>query len=210
MEVALTTLPAQINNPVDRQHAVQLLDEPAMKSRQDEIAGILRNTVTVLQRDELIAEWVEIELNSQGGQIDQSPPGGVQQSDRGISKAARILPVPGKTEKGRRKFIERSIQIAGICAQAKAAAVAAGLDNRRTELLKVAKEKAADAQIAKVREIVENRLLKKVRKAKSAKTDSSTPDEMYSALVNGWRAAPPEIQEKFMLFLRTELQPDGS
>jgi hypothetical protein len=219
----------QIIQPVDLHLEEQLPARETTKSRQDEIADILRNSATALRRDELIAEWVEIEREAKVGQIDHPPAGGVQKNDKGIAKAARELPVPGKSEDGRRKFIERSLQIAGICRQAKDAAISAGLENNRMELLNVAKEKAPEKQIAMVRRIVERRQVnyfeKLARKAASASSHTPTreiipperagsqaiptPDEIYSALVDGWYIAPPEVQERFAQFVDTQRQANG-
>jgi len=167
----------------------------AAKSQQDEIADILRHTATVLHRDELVAEWVEIER--QAGQIDHPPAGGVQQNDKGISKAADVLNIPGKTPEGRRKFVERALRVASICAPAKAAAVAAGLDNNRMELLNVAKAKTPEAQIDKVGEIVETREAQKTAK-------KARGDDPFAALMAKWQVTPPAAQERFRAFLNAD------
>jgi hypothetical protein len=145
-----------------------------MTARQDEIAAILRtfHTSTVLHRDELVAEWVEIE-RIRVGQIDHPPAGGRQKTDKGIARAARVLAVPGKSEQGRRKFIERALQVASISPEAKAAAIAAGLDNNRAALRQIAKA-PPELQVEKVSEIAEGKKARERLRRRSKPAPSQT------------------------------------
>jgi hypothetical protein len=55
------------------------------------------------------------------------PVGGRPES--AVTRAARELPIPGKTLRARRKYGERAIKIDSIWSEAKSAARAAGLNN---------------------------------------------------------------------------------
>jgi hypothetical protein len=73
---------------------------------------------------------------------------------------SRRLPVnchSGKTQKARRKAIERKLEIAAISSEAKAAVIDAGLDDNPSDLEKVAKEGTPEAQIRKVQEIAKGK-----------------------------------------------------
>lgn len=87
--------------------------------------------------------------------MNRNPKGG--RPEGGIARAARELPVPGKTVEGRRQYIRRAIKIAAIWDEAKSAARAAGLDNIQSALLAIAYERLLEAQLAKVQEIAARR-----------------------------------------------------
>lgn len=128
-----------------------VLEGDEVEARLWEIAENLhRRELNVLQRSQLIANWVEI-ANQRSGQVVHKPNGG--RPEGGIAQAARTLPVPGKTEGGRRKNIERSMKIAEISPEAKQAAKSAGLADNQSALLKIAAEPIAEAQAAKVAEL---------------------------------------------------------
>ncbi len=157
---------------------------PAQQStRQKEIADILRGfrSTTVLRRDELIAEYVDIERNSWTGQNDQAPAGG--NTDKGISKAARELDIPGKTKEGRRKFVERAPLVASIPQEAKTAAIEGGLDNKRSALLAIAQAGTVEKALLKIEE------LKKHAKEPKKVPDLSEYKESVSAVEAAWQRA---------------------
>ena len=126
--------------------------------RMDEIRKILEHAnMPVLDQCAYYAEWVHYAeaKESVPGQNVSKPQGGRPKG--GIARAAEELPIPAKNEKARQKFIRRAIAINGISAEAKAAARAAGLANIQSALLSIAKEKTPDAQLAKVKEIADQR-----------------------------------------------------
>jgi ParB/RepB/Spo0J family partition protein len=90
-----------------------------------------------------------------------NPKGG--RPEGAITKAARTLPIKGKTEGARRKRIERLLTIASMLPESQAAAEKAGLD--KDTLYEIAKEETAEGQLAKIQETI-NR--KAARKGKSA------------------------------------------
>jgi hypothetical protein len=143
-------------------------------SRMEEIREILDHAaMPLLDKGELVAEWVryaEAKL-SVFGQIVPKPKGG--RPEGGVARAARELPVRGKSPDARRKFIERAIKIDGIWPEAKQAARAAGLDNVQSTLLEIAEEHSPDAQIAKVQEIAARKAMPRGRESSTTDSDES-------------------------------------
>lgn len=132
-----------------------VLDGDEVDARLWEIAENLhRKELAALQRAELVSDWVEI-ANQRSGQVVQKPTGG--RPEGGIAQAARTLPVPGKTEGGRRKNIERAIKIDQMSPEAKQAAESAGLADNQCALLEIAAEPTAEAQTAKVAELADRK-----------------------------------------------------
>jgi ParB/RepB/Spo0J family partition protein len=117
-----------------------------------------RKELNGLQRAANITEWLEL-AKKRGGQVDHKPSGG--RPEGGIAEAARVLPLPGKTEEARRKTIERSLKINKIDPEAKAAATAAGLADNQQALLAIAREPTKDAQLTKVAELASRKRAKR-------------------------------------------------
>jgi hypothetical protein len=192
------------------------------RDRQDEIADMLECTTTVLERDELIAEYVELE-RQKVGQLDHPPPGGRQKTDKGIANAARKLEFLGESEEARRKLIERALKVAAICHEAKDAAIAAKLQNNHSALRAIAKA-PPEEQMEKVQEITKRK--EESRRARSSLKKALAPEGLQgwgddagdksvfhddvdvkkgcSALKELWRGTPPEARERFKEFLREE------
>jgi ParB-like chromosome segregation protein Spo0J len=121
------------------------------------IENVHRAELTALERAESVAELVQLVRTSEkGGQLGH--PGGHQPHDRGISRAAKAL---GFT----RQEVRRSLEIAGISAEAKAKAKEKGLDKKQSALLKIAKQEGVKAQVAKVEAIIAEGKSKSVPKA---------------------------------------------
>jgi len=99
-----------------------------------------RAELTALERDKLVAEWVELTGESQVPQNGAARP---QYEKRGIREAARQLPVSGDTEKAREHQIARSLKVASLSPEAQDAAREVGLDDNRTALLEAAKQPTA-------------------------------------------------------------------
>ena len=138
-------------------------------ARMARIEEILGYTATpLLDKCELVAEWVkhaEAKL-SVFGQIVPKPKGG--RPEGGVARAARKLPVPGKTHDARRKFIERAIKIDGIWPDVKVTARAARLDDVQAALLAIANEKSLETQLAKTQELANRKLLPRGKKTTGA------------------------------------------
>jgi hypothetical protein len=144
-------------------------------ARMAEIKEILDTAGMLLDRCSLIAEWVhhaETKLPV-FGQVVRKPQGG--RPEGGVARAARELPVPGKSPEARRKFIERALKINTIWPEVKSAARKAGLDDNQSALIAIASKRSPDAQIKTAQEIA-------ARKAMPRRRKSSTPVSSESTL----------------------------
>jgi hypothetical protein len=148
-----------------------------------------------LEKAALIAEWLECwrRVSGQNVQKDQVKLG---RPCSGIAQAARVLPVPGKTEDARRKSIERVMRIQSLPAEAKEAAIKVGLHRNQSALLAIAKEESTADQLRKVTELAEKRLSRRRRKsgpASSASVDalapSIAPQQDFELSWEGWPGA---------------------
>jgi hypothetical protein len=156
-------------------------------ARMAKIGEILDHAAMhLLDKCALVAEWVRIAEAkvSVFGQVVQKHQGG--RPEGGVSRAARELPVPGKTFGARRKFIVRAVDINAISPEAKVAARAARLDDNQSALLEIASERL-EAQVAKVNEIAARKKQPRARRksktsngienaASMAETPSPIPD----------------------------------
>ena len=66
---------------------------------------------------------------------------GAGRPEGAITKAARTLPIPGKSQEAREKVARRSLQIDRITEEAKGALKEAGLDDIQSALLEVRRDK---------------------------------------------------------------------
>ena len=138
--------------------------------RMEAIAEILKHrAMHLLDECALLAEWVGHvqERISDDGQVVTKPKGG--RPEGGVTRAADELPVPGKTFGARRQYIVRALKIDGIREEAKVAAREAKLDDIQSALLSIADEKSLDAQLAKIKELRDRRVLPRRRPQVSAK-----------------------------------------
>jgi ParB-like chromosome segregation protein Spo0J len=149
--------------------------------------NLARATNTTLERARFLAELVRRILGeSRAEKLAQ--PGGRQPGDKGISRTAREL---GYT----RDDIRRCSVIASMSAQAMAKAEKLELDNNESALLKIAKQKNPNEQVA-----MAGRLGPKKKGAKKgAKKDPRTPGDAasekndeatYAILQAAWDKAP--------------------
>ena len=114
------------------------------EARMWEIAENLhRADLTVLERDEHIAEWVQLSKNNKV--VQNEPRGGQQPNEQGIRAATRDIGID-------RNVVVRANKVAKLTPEAKAAAEENGLDNNQAALLQVAKA-PPEEQAAKVEEI---------------------------------------------------------
>jgi ParB-like chromosome segregation protein Spo0J len=127
------------------------------QARQWEIAeNLYRAHLTALEEAKHMAEWVRLIANSESvSRQNVDKPG---RPEGAITKAARMLPIKGKTEKARRKTIERRLKIASMSPEAEAAAKKAGLDNNRDALREIANEDTAEAQTQKAEQITKDKV----------------------------------------------------
>jgi hypothetical protein len=190
-------------HPTDRQidHGDQspLPSERRNWTRQNEIVEILHHRyTTILEHDLLVAEYVKLQRNSKVGQLVQPPAGGHQKNDKGIAKAARELVMLGKTEGGRRKIIERALQVANTPVSVRNAAITAGLDKNRSALLELARTQP-DSQLAKVSEIAARRKARRQRKSSGqVKAPIETTKEITEPTLYAWSTASQTDRKKFV------------
>lgn len=117
----------------------------AEQLEMQEIAENLhRADLTVLQRDQQIARWLEL-VGKKPFQPETVASGGRGKAG-GINAAAGELGIS-------KSDAHRAVKIAAIAPAAKAAAVAAGIDDNRAALTKVAAEPTAARQVAAVKKI---------------------------------------------------------
>jgi len=172
-----------------------------------------RADLTVLERDEHIAEWLRLIDNSENisGQNVRRSRG---RPEGGISLAARVLPVGGKSIEARRKSIERASQVDGISPEAKVTATTLGLANNRSALLAVAREATMQAQVALVKKLAGRKRDMGTSRANEADCRmhveaASAEDEATfaflksawlraSELVAAWAAAPSRVRDQFI------------
>ena len=120
---------------------------------------------TMLERDELIAKYVALIAEKHKGRHREDPPkGGHQPNNKFISEAARELKMLGRNEGGRCALIARALRVAGICREAKDAAIQAGLAYKHKALLEIA-DAPLDQQVAKVQEIANRKRAPRSKKA---------------------------------------------
>jgi ParB/RepB/Spo0J family partition protein len=201
----------------------QIVEGPEIDVRLWGIADDLHQpNLTALEEAERVAEWVKLieERHSIDGENVSKRKGG--RPEGAITKAARELPLKGKTQKARRKEIERRMKIASISLEAKAAVRDAGLDDTPSALRKVAQEGTPEAQIAKVQEIAKGKATPwarasgaktkgRMKKAKKVAAGSSMTEEDKKALANlmeawnglrelkcGFVEASPIVRERFI------------
>ena len=123
------------------------IDGDAIDLELREIAENLhRADLTVQERADQVARWVELieqkDRLVKPAQVAQVSVGGRGKTG-GDSKAARDLGLD-------RDEVRRAKKISSIAMEAKEAARAAGIDDNQSKLLAIAKEKTAEAQVAKV------------------------------------------------------------
>ena len=173
--------------------------------------NLLRRDLNVLNTAEATAKWVRL-AEADFGHLVQKPSGG--RPEGGVARAARQLPIAGKSEEARRKTVERAIRIDKISAEAKTAAINAGFADNQHALLDIAKQPTPEAQVEKVREkVVRKQTARHGRNAKAAMVtppastpsasadageglalpaflDRRDPEEVYASVKATWANSP--------------------
>ena len=159
-----------------------------------------RAELTALQRANTTKKWEELLKNRTNDQVD-TPKGGRQPGDKGLSKTAKRL---GTT----RESIRRRRAVANLSRRVQKAAKKAGLDDNEAALLKIAREKTPEAQQKKIRELA---------KRKHSATGTLSLDEVKQlntlkqtfkpglVFIKAWNVAVPPVRKKFV---KSELKPN--
>ncbi len=142
-----------------------------------------RADLSALERSEQVAEWVKLTEERLPTQVVSAalPDGrkaGPQHQSSGIRAASRELGID-------REKARRSVKIASISDEAKAAAKEAGLENNQSALERIAK---SQDQVGEVQQI------KKERSAPKPPPE----DFHFERLKSAWNAAPEGSQKKFL------------
>lgn len=148
-----------------------------------------RADLTPLERSVHIAEWMR--LTGENNPQDGEKSGRGRPSTTGVSEAARVLPVPGETEKARQHAVDRAVKIDGLSPEAKRAAHETGLDKNQSALLKAARA-APEKQEGAIRNY------KPVPKPPAPTNDIETKDKWLSAILNVWNRGAREWREEFL------------
>jgi ParB family transcriptional regulator, chromosome partitioning protein len=143
---------------------VMVHDGDELDARMWEIAENLhRSDLTALEQANHIEEWRRLMADK----VAQSAPpliGGSQPTEKGIRKVAHDLGVS-------RRDVQRAEKVAKLAPEAKAEAVACGLDDNRTALLAAAAEPSAEAQV---------QLIKKEANRKAAEKETREADRFVA------------------------------
>jgi ParB/RepB/Spo0J family partition protein len=117
------------------------------------LENLYRSELTALEEAEHFAACIRLIADRESRQIAKLDKGKGGRPEGVITKTARDLPVPGKTQAGRKKAIERGLRIAAISPEVKKGIIKAGLDDKKSALNKIVGEGTPEAQLAKLKEI---------------------------------------------------------
>lgn len=166
--------------------------------RRWEIAENLhRSELTVLQRDEHVAEWIKLtEETEEEQKVAQlaplKKPGAGRGSKGGIREASRELGID-------RDDARRAVKVAGLSDEAKEVAREVHLDDNRSALLLAASE-PKERQADTLREIA-------ARKEAPPRTDVPKRNDLaYETLICAWDAAPDEVRWAFLRAIPSKYQ----
>jgi hypothetical protein len=129
--------------------------------------NLYRGELTKLQRANQTAALLALADTGQGISGEKVQKKNRGRPEGGDAKAARTLPVRGKTADARRKNIAEDRKISGIHPDAQEAMVEAGLDDDGEALRQVADEPTREAQLARVKALAKG----------SGKTGAHTSDD---------------------------------
>jgi ParB/RepB/Spo0J family partition protein len=139
-----------------------------------------RAELTALERDKLVAEWVEL-TGGVSSQLDTK----LGRPESGARKAARDL--------GLEKMdVHRALKVASLSPEAQDAAREIGLDDNRAALLEARKQPTPEAQVESLRRRAE------VKLAPLVMDDFAIIQKQKAALIKAWESARPEARNEFL------------
>lgn len=139
-----------------------------------------RAELTALERDRMVAEWVELvgEKTAQDAQFSQAGPG--RGKKEGLSEASRQLGIE-------RTDVHRALKVASLSPEAQETARQAGLDDNRSALLEAARQPTPEGQ---VNALVQRALRKTERKPLPEPLASEESEERQAAdIISKWNKA---------------------
>ena len=174
-------------------------------ARKCQIAENLhRGELTKLERAEQTAEWLELTESEEqiSGKKVQKKRG---RPESGDAKAARTLPISGKTAEAKRKRIAIDRKIAALDPAVKEAIIEAGIDNDAGKLKEIVGQKTTKAQLAEVGKLKAGPRKKKPGPAGKASTELPSDvlerewkDPKNKKLRRAWKYATPEDRRFFV------------
>jgi ParB-like chromosome segregation protein Spo0J len=133
-----------------------------------------RAELTVLDEAEQTAEWLKLVEKLAPSQDRDAEKRGPGRPEGLKKKAAKELPIPGKTDAAKLKTVDRRLKIANIDAAARQAARDAGFADSQTKLSRIARELTPKAQLAAAAAMA-NGSWKKPPKAEDTEGDGGEP-----------------------------------
>jgi ParB family chromosome partitioning protein len=153
--------------------------------------NLFRKDLTVLKRAEMLTEWLSLTLANLSGQVVQK--GKLGAPSRGIARAAKALPVVGRSVEARRKILDRAVRIARLPPEVKKAAISADLDNNQRALLKIAKANGRKARLRRVEELAGQPQNSNALPEQTGKASASSRDGLQGKS-NSVDQSPPLLQ----------------
>jgi hypothetical protein len=160
----------------------------AVEREMQEIAENLhRSDLTVLERDEQIARWIELEAASRIYTTcgNSSKPG----PKTSVAPSAEAIGI--NREAGR-----RAVKVASLSQAAKDAAREAGLDDNRSALLEAASKPTVAEQVAAIHQ---RHTAKVIKLADEPLNDMEAAEKQVAALMSAWNKAGKAAREEFLL-----------
>lgn len=142
-----------------------------------------RAELTALERDKLVAEWVELTGENIGATCAENKGRGRPQS--GVNEASRQLGIE-------RTDVQRALKVASLSPEAQDVARSAGLDDNRSALLDAAKHQTPEAQVEYLRRRAETKL------APVIMDDFAIIQKQKATLIKAWENARPEARDEFL------------
>jgi ParB-like chromosome segregation protein Spo0J len=141
-----------------------------------------RAELTKMEKANQTKEWLKLteSLDRISGEKLHKKPG---RPEGGDAKAARTLPIPGKSVDAKRKKIASDRKIAALDPAVKKAIVKAGLDDDTGKLKEIADQKTPEAALAKVREFASPRK----PEAKTSGDSSQAEETHFERMARRWR-----------------------
>jgi ParB-like chromosome segregation protein Spo0J len=140
-----------------------------------EAENLHRAGLTALQRAEAVKKW-EVLLAKRATEKRETPKGGHQPGDKGLSKMAKLLGTS-------RDAVRRTRAVGSLSRKAQKAAKVAGLDDNEAALLKAAAEPTPEAQTKKIHQLAK-------RKRMHAHALSQEEVKQFKALKRAFAQAP--------------------